>query len=547
MNPAALSRMPRLSLDLVVSESTGAGSGDVILDISPGKPLTIDSEAGAEEEGSSAPQKTVDAGLQETIVDREILGTFLNDHCVRCHGPEKQKAKLRLDEFDFAISDKDEALYYQDVLDVLNSAEMPPEDEPQPDRDISEQVIGELTRGLFEAGQRLASKGGRVEMRRLNRREYAATIDQLFGFIPKASAIPPDVDVENFDTVGSRQHFTTDHVDHYYELGREILELAFRLAGTRDPLTNGRGRIQRRFGMPTSARPLSNGAERRERWRESPGRGRPISTGPWSRAGSTSTMRWGISALGSGVDPRATYRIRVTAGAEGEISPLRRFIRVGNKDGIWAVFRIDGTTENPSQSEVEIRPVALGDGKISGKVSEDRSSSLSHYLWTLKTHEGLVDYKSEGIIWIDAFEIEGPHYPDGQSFFESLFLPDGDSGDSRPEMAWDDDDAEDLIARFTAEAFRHRITVPEFVSGLVAHFKAARERGAEFETAMVDTLAIVLASPGFLFLNEGLATEGEPRDLSSRDRAYPARLFSDQRPPRCGPPGSGGVGRPRAC
>lgn len=83
---------------------------------------------------------------------------------------------MRLDGYDFAISDKDEALRYQDLLDVLTSGEPPPNDEPQPAKAVVEAAIGELTTGLFEARKRLASTGGSVTMRRLNRREYAATI-----------------------------------------------------------------------------------------------------------------------------------------------------------------------------------------------------------------------------------------------------------------------------------------------------------------------------------------------------------------------------------
>ena len=28
---------------------------------------------------------------------KEVVGPFLKEHCVECHGPEKQKGKLRLD------------------------------------------------------------------------------------------------------------------------------------------------------------------------------------------------------------------------------------------------------------------------------------------------------------------------------------------------------------------------------------------------------------------------------------------------------------------
>ena len=73
-----------------------------------------------------------DETASETAIDHVTLKPFLAEHCISCHGEKKQKGKLRFDQLDFAISDKDEALHYQDILDVLNSGEMPPEEEEPP-------------------------------------------------------------------------------------------------------------------------------------------------------------------------------------------------------------------------------------------------------------------------------------------------------------------------------------------------------------------------------------------------------------------------------
>lgn len=170
----------------------------------------------------------------ETSLDSKVLGQFLKKHCVRCHGPKEQNGSARFDTLDYAISDKLEALHYQDVLDVLNGGDMPPDDEPQPSQADLEAVIEELTRGLFEARKRLAANGGTVVMRRLNRREYAGTIRHLFGFEPPATMIPPDEDAVNFDTVGSRQFFTSAHQDEYYRLAQNVLREGFNWVGIRE-------------------------------------------------------------------------------------------------------------------------------------------------------------------------------------------------------------------------------------------------------------------------------------------------------------------------
>lgn len=473
---------------------------------------------------------SADSVGQETKVSKEILGPFLQEYCIQCHGPNKQKAKLRFDTIDFAISNGNEALHYQDILDVLNSAEMPPEEKAQPSSDELERVIGELTDTLFKARKQLASSGGKVEMRRLNRREYATTIDHLFGFVPATSKIPPDGDLENFDTVGSRQYFTTEHLDQYYELAREILEVGFKWAGKREALEANRQDPETRTNAQI------RGAL--ELWKGQTGKVVRLSkmreeylTLPKVETGVYLSEPIRHLSYRFGVDPRGTYQLGVVAGIEGEVQPFRRFIKVAGNEGLAGVFHVDGTTDNPTESVAEIRPIALKGDRVGGHVLEDRTGAwFSHYLNSLGRYEG-VDPKEEGMIWIDSFKVEGPFYPEQRNFFDALLCPDPPSPDKRSEMMWNDVNADELITRFTKEAFRHRELDAEFIDGLVSYFKNLREKGSTFEQAMIDTLAVVLASPSFVFLNEEAINETHLPKLSSRDIAIRLSYFLTSGPP----------------
>ena len=473
---------------------------------------------------------SADSVGQETKVSKEILGPFLQEYCIQCHGPNKQKAKLRFDTIDFAISNGNEALHYQDILDVLNSAEMPPEEKAQPSSDELERVIGELTDTLFKARKQLASSGGKVEMRRLNRREYATTIDHLFGFVPATSKIPPDGDVENFDTVGSRQYFTTEHLDQYYELAREILEVGFKWAGKREALEANRQDPETRTNAQI------RGAL--ELWKGQTGKVVRLSkmreeylTLPKVETGVYLSEPIRHLSYRFGVDPRGTYQLGVVAGIEGEVQPFRRFIKVAGNEGLAGVFHVDGTTDNPTESVAEIRPIALKGDRVGGHVLEDRTGAwFSHYLNSLGRYEG-VDPKEEGMIWIDSFKVEGPFYPEQRNFFDALLCPDPPSPDKRSEMMWNDVNADELITRFTKEAFRHRELDAEFIEGLVSYFKNLREKGSTFEQAMIDTLAVVLASPSFVFLNEEAINQTHLPKLSSRDIAIRLSYFLTSGPP----------------
>jgi hypothetical protein len=58
----------------------------------------------------------------------------MKKHCYRCHGVETQEADLSLHDLTRVVSDSADAINWQDILDKLNAGEMPPEDEPQPNR-----------------------------------------------------------------------------------------------------------------------------------------------------------------------------------------------------------------------------------------------------------------------------------------------------------------------------------------------------------------------------------------------------------------------------
>jgi hypothetical protein len=473
---------------------------------------------------------TLAANANETPVNKAVLGTFLQDHCIRCHGPEKQKAKLRLDHLDYVISDKGEALQYQDILDVLNSAEMPPKDEPQPSRKVLEQMIGTLTEDLFKARKNLASSGGRVEMRRLNRREYAATIDRLFGFVPAPSKIPPDGDIVNFDTVGSRQHFTTEHMEEYYELGQKVLRTGFKWAGKKEPMKTNRQDPEQRW----------NAMFRRNIKQWEGGTGKVVRLSKMRVAYlARPNIETGVYldeplrhlTYNFGVDPRATYKISVLSGTEGKVHPTRRFIKVANNEGLAGVFHVTGTSQNPTESVAEVRPVALKGDSIGGYVSEDRTGAwLSQYLSSLKQYEA-VPKEMEGLIWIDSFKIEGPFYPEKRSFFDRLLCPEEPTPEKPSEMVWNDANAGELIARFTKEAFRRREPDPQFLKGLDAYFQKKRQKGKGFQDAMADTLAVVMASPGFVFLNEEANVRPGTRLVSPRDIANRLSYFLTSAPP----------------
>jgi hypothetical protein len=232
-------------------------------------------------------------------------------------------------------------------------------------------------------------------------------------------------------------------------------------------------------------------------------------------------------AYGFKIDPRAKYKISVKSGIHGQVAPFRRYVRLqlGRSEDLAGVIRVNGTEDNPTESTIEIIPKTLNE-KIGGYVAEDRSGAwLSHYLSFIQRYEG-VDAKKEGLIWIDSFKCEGPYYPEERSFFDKLLCPEEPTPEKPSSMVWNDASVNELFEKFTYEAFRHKTPSDDFIIGLNEFYKKQRKLGSSFEDALIDTLAGVLSSPSFLFLNED-----SPKEISNKDKAIRMSYFLTSSPP----------------
>ena len=118
--------------------------------------------------------------------------TFFKTHCLDCHDTETQEGEVDLETLSFTIATIEQAERWQKVMNVLNSGEMPPEDSERPDGNEKADFLDDLAHTMVSARKSLADSGGRITMRRLNRREYQNTIEQLLGLKVDVSSLPAD-------------------------------------------------------------------------------------------------------------------------------------------------------------------------------------------------------------------------------------------------------------------------------------------------------------------------------------------------------------------
>jgi len=154
-------------------------------------------------------------------------GAFFEKNCVSCHGPEKQKGKFRVDDLSFEITEVQNAERWQQVLNTLNAGEMPPDDEPQPDKTTKADFLDDLANVMVVARKSLGDQQGVITMRRLNRREYGNSLRELLGVEINISELPSDSSSGGFDTAGANLFMSGNQFEQYQALGREALTEAF--------------------------------------------------------------------------------------------------------------------------------------------------------------------------------------------------------------------------------------------------------------------------------------------------------------------------------
>ena len=159
-------------------------------------------------------------------VFQEDVRPVLQKHCFACHGPEKQKGKLRLDQLDPDMVNGHAAETWHDALNMLNRGEMPPEDEPQLSPEERRKLVGWLTRELRRAVDARRNTGGQAVIRRLNRAEYQYTMTDLLGLeMDYSEALPSDArSPEGFKNNGASLGMTALQIENYLKMARKALD-----------------------------------------------------------------------------------------------------------------------------------------------------------------------------------------------------------------------------------------------------------------------------------------------------------------------------------
>ncbi len=166
---------------------------------------------------------------KKTAYERNVV-PFLTKHCLKCHGPEKQNGKLRLDGPKPNFQIVDQIRTWENVRKQLASGAMPPEGRPEPQAAELSDVLDWITAELAKAT--IANRGGRRTLRRLTRDEYSNTLKDLLGIdfvgidIVFGDKLPPEGLGASFKNDADALSIQPLHLQRFLESAESVLRYA---------------------------------------------------------------------------------------------------------------------------------------------------------------------------------------------------------------------------------------------------------------------------------------------------------------------------------
>lgn len=478
---------------------------------------------GASHAGAANEFRPDDAGF------RSVATPFLKQHCERCHGPSKQEAKFRIDsDLPNAFLDRAAKEKWSEVVNVLNSHQMPPDDEPQPKPADVAKIVDWIVDQMSRA--ELHRRESAIVLRRLNREEYRNTIRDLTGVDFDVSGFPQDPPAGGFDNNGSALAMSPLQMELYLDAARKILNRAL-VEGDQPPA------IKWRFHPE-----VGDGDDSRVRYDEF---NAIVHGGKNAVEGDFKVMHhdsWDrhLNARDYKLKHEGSYVLRVHAGGrvpkrDAVVEAARKFLDHRFKEQMeknpkgekWhamardhdllhfqnhpmydygpprlkLILDLGGQPRTVAEFDVDAPATKPATYEFRAYVIPDRAGVTVEYCYSIPRElENFWMQGNDGFArpeaLVDWFEVEGPVFESWPPASHAMLLFDSPLRKS-DESAY----AREAITRFMRRAYRRPVTAEE-VDEKFAFYRAARERSDRFVPAIRAAFTTVLCSPHFLYLSE---------------------------------------------
>ncbi|MCM8531010.1 MAG: DUF1587 domain-containing protein, partial [Lentisphaeraceae bacterium] len=134
-----------------------------------------------------------DASLKPDLdIFKTKVQPLLVKYCQDCHGPKKEKGDVRIDILNPDIINGEHGETWEEILELMNTAEMPPEDEAQPTPQEREVLTTWLNKEFKKAIAVKSNAKPKANVRRMTRYEINYAIKDLLKIEPDLSNPLPE-------------------------------------------------------------------------------------------------------------------------------------------------------------------------------------------------------------------------------------------------------------------------------------------------------------------------------------------------------------------
>ncbi|MDA9859332.1 DUF1592 domain-containing protein, partial [Rubripirellula sp.] len=471
---------------------------------------------------------------------------YLSKYCFQCHGPEQQKADLRLDQLDPDLVSGSDADMWQEVLDLTNVGEMPPAEVKQPSNEERQTMVDALTAELRQAMEAKRSTGGKNVLRRMTAYEYNNTLRDLLDLDLRYSAdLPPEgVAKEGFKNNSGVLGTSALHLEYFERIARSALERiilvpetqpdpyfvrvdpekAFEPVADKAPAAKNKKRNSKPVGFN-----LKNGPDFSPGNKAKPGLFR-LEHGSQSNdgillAGNRPSDRIGDifaeekkigGAKGAGrsgwqpefrielyevpYDSPVQVRIRCAAILGANHSFPRLSFELGSFRGAGVSDQKEAANEEIRSTEMQTYEFVVQGANFPFQSNKPARPSYFRIFNDYRRGTSKLSYEELPKLDIDWVEITCNYYETWPPAQRQAIL--FDSNNRSKEGVY----VKEVLGKFMKRAYRRPVTDAE-INRKVALFERLRKAEPSFEHAIVSTLTAVLCSPNFLLLSEPEATQ----------------------------------------
>ena len=438
--------------------------------------------------------------------NRDIF-PILQSHCFRCHGPDRQESKVRLDNLSINLAeDRAATEHWHEVLNVLQAGEMPPEDEPQLSSEQVTTLTTWLSQSLKSAIDQQRKTDGRVVLRRLNRNEYQNTMQELLGLeMDYARDLPPDaVSEDGFRNNGQSLQMSSLQLEYYLSTARRALDRVIVQGDRPAP-------IDHTFATSNLDDWLGDAQRSNQLGRYQEFLARMVDHYPEE---GDFVVRVQLTAQ---LKPDKGYPLlEVSVGYRPDTEILMREFEVVEVTSAESqTFEFRGRLEN---FPIPVR----GQGKYPGLVVRVRNAydDKSPRSEIKKDENGKKIYPTEEqlpSLTIQSVEFHGNAYEQWPPSCHQRILFDS-QGVDREEIGY----VTEVLERFMTRAFRRKADESE-VAKFVNFYQTIRAEFPSYEETIRETLAMILIQPDFLFLIE--PSGEEKRSINEHELASRLSYF----------------------